>query len=240
MVKKGLAKALERKMGQNEGLLTKIETKAVDSSLLMNDTRRAIFQFICNHPGVHLRMISRSLNFSTQTAIWHLEKLVSRGMISKSKFGNKNHYYPLQKFVSDENRKILALFYNGNIKRTYLHLMNNPDVDQKHLISELNIYQQLLSIALITLKRHELVDYETRNKTKIYHITNRLDELVVYFDQRSLDFENLLDEVLKSDGVNPKVISKDAYRINFEIDSGGSKRSYLKIQKNPVRAVLKL
>jgi DNA-binding MarR family transcriptional regulator len=240
VVKKGLAKALERKMGQGEGLISEIETKTVDSSLLMNATRRRIFQFICNNPGVHLRMISRELGFSTQTASWHLRKLLRKGLISQSKFGNKNHYYPLKDLISGEDRRILALFFDENMKRIYLHLSENPNRDQKLLISELNIYQQLLSKALITLKRHDLIAYTVQNKTKRYYVTTKLEAMEEHFDLLASKFQKMLVEALSEDGLDPEVIATDEDILKFEIDSGGSRRKYLEIQKNPVRGILKL
>lgn len=239
MVKKGLARALERKMGQSEGLLSKIDTKAVDSSLLMNDTRRRIFQFICNHPGVHLRCISRVLDFSTQTAAWHLRKLLLKDLVSISRFDNKDHYYPLKDCINLEEKKLLAIFYNDDIKKIYLHLKENPNISQKQMIDDLNIYQQLVSKALITLKNYDIVTYETQNRKKIYKTTDRLVELEDHFDSHAKDFENRMVLALSEDGVDPVIISSGSDAVIIEVDSGGLDRTTFELQKNPVRALLK-
>jgi DNA-binding MarR family transcriptional regulator len=240
VVKKGLAKALERRMGQDEGLISQIETKSVDSSLLMNPTRLSIFQLICNNPGAHLRLISRKLGFSTQTASWHLKKLVAKGLISKNRFANKNHYYPLKDILGEEQQRVLGLFYDENIKRTYLHLKDNPHVDQRHLCEALNIYQQLLSKALIAMQRYDLIAYQTENKTRYYRITDKLDKLGEQFTGPSSDFSDMLVEALTMDGVDPRIISDKGSILKIELDSGGKRRSVLKIQKDPVKAVLRI
>jgi DNA-binding MarR family transcriptional regulator len=239
VVKKGLAKALERKMGLDEGLISQIETKSVDSSLLMNRTRLSIFQFICNNPGAHLRMISRELDFSTQTATWHLKKLVHKGLISRSKFANKNHYFPLDDIFSGEEQRILALFYDLNVKRIYLHIKDNPDVDQTSMVSDLNIYQQLLSKAIIALQRYHLITHKTQNRTRLYRLTDRLEEIKENFQGQTKIYENMLVQALTQDGVDPKIISTEGDIIKIELDSGGSKRTFLAMEKNPYKTIFK-
>ncbi len=184
-------------------------------------------------------MISRELGFSTQTASWHLRKLVAKGLISRNKFGNKNHYYPLRDIFKVEEQRILGLFYDEKIKRIYLHLVENPDVDQKQLSEDLDIYQQLISNALISLEKYDLITYKIHNKTKYYRITGRLDKLGEHFAGPSCDFGDMLVEALTEDGVDPMISSDKRGILKIELDSGGSKRSILVIEKDPVRAVLK-
>lgn len=239
MEKKGLAKALERKMGLDEGILKKIETKAVESSLLMNRSRKEIFQFLCNNPCAHLREISRAIDFSVQTAKWHLEKLTLGKLISERKIGNKRVFYPLTGLIMEKECRILTLFHDRNIKMIYLHLEETPRKTQKQLFQKLNIYQQLLSRALIAMERHNVISHEMKGRTKVYFITGLIDGIETDFDLKAKDFEKRLISALKADGVAPKILHSGADCLEAEIDSGGKGRSVIKIQKNPIRAVLK-
>lgn len=40
--------------------------------ILLNDTRRMIYEFVLDNPGTHLREIIRELKISISTATWHL------------------------------------------------------------------------------------------------------------------------------------------------------------------------
>jgi predicted transcriptional regulator len=238
VVKKGLAKALERRMGLDEGILVKIETKGVESSLLMNKSRREIFQFICNNPCVHLREISRAMDFSPQTAKWHLEKLISGKLISMQRLGNKMIFSPLTNFIKCEECRNLALFYQENIKKIYLYLTENPGKIQRQLIEGLNIYQQLISRALVIMERHNVISHKMQGRTKVYFITDLISKIETQFDLKAKDFEKMLISALKADGVAPRILHSNPDILKIEIDSGSKKRSILKIYKNPVRAVL--
>ncbi len=239
MEKKGLAKALERKMGLDDGILTKIETKGVESSLLMNKTRQEIFQFVCNNPCAHLREISRALKISTQTSKWHLVKLKSGKLISETRFGNKKIFSPLTDIVKDKECKTLALFHDRNTKAIYLHIKKNPGKTQKQLTKDINIYQQLLSRALVAMERHNIIYHEMLGRTKVYFITATLSELEDQYGLRAQDYEKRLISALMADGVDPRILHSGPDILKIEIDSGGKKRSILKIPKNPIRAVLK-
>jgi predicted transcriptional regulator len=238
VVKAGLAKALERKMGQDEGILTKIETKGVDSSLLMNPSRRRIFEFICNNPCSHLRKISRSLDFSTQTARWHLLKLVDKNLIAQHEFGRKKLYSPLSYNLDIESAHVLALLNNEDIKKIYLCIKDKPNITQKQLGRSLDIYQQLLSRSLLIMEGKGLITHKKQAREKVYFTTDLLKQLEYGFDKRSLSFEKELINALKNDGVDPKLVPSDKNYVKISIDAGGKSHSILKINKNPVRAVL--
>jgi predicted transcriptional regulator len=238
VVKSGLAKALERKMGQDEGILTKIKTKGVGSSLLMNPSRRAIFEFICNNPCSHLRKISRYCEFSAQTARWHLLKLVDNQLISQDDYGTKKIYSPLTNYIKSEECQIFALLNNADIRAIYLCIENHPKISQKQLSISLGIYQQLLSRSLLILERNNLIAYEKKAREKVYFITNKLKGIEEVFKFKAPHFEKELILALTNDGVDPKIISSDSDLIKIKIDSGGNKHSVLSINKNPVNAIL--
>jgi DNA-binding MarR family transcriptional regulator len=239
LAKKGLAKALERKMGQDEGILTNIETKAVESSLLMNVSRLRIFEYVCNNPGYHLRQISRALNFSAQTVRWHLAKLIQKELISHDSFGGKKIFFPLRNYIRADVGKLLALLNNEDIKRLYLFIESKSHLTQKQMESELGVYQQLLSRSLLILERHGLITNEKRNRKKTYFITDKISEIERKYEAKASDFEKKLVKALDIDGVDPKIIKSGSKLLEIEIDSGGTGHSILKIQKNPVRAVLR-
>jgi DNA-binding MarR family transcriptional regulator len=239
LTKKGLAKALERKMGQDEGILTNIETKTVESSLLMNVSRLKIFEHICNNPGNHLRQISRALKISTQTARWHLAKLIEKNLVSYDYFNGKKIFFPLTGFIEHDVGTILALLNNEDLRKIYLFIEGNPYLTQKRLVNEVGVYQQLLSRSLLILERYGLIANEKRNRKKAYFITDKLGEIEREYEEKIQNFEKKLFLTLKADGVDPKTIKSGPIISTIKIDSGGSGQSILKIQKNPVKAVLR-
>jgi predicted transcriptional regulator len=203
----------------------------------MNGTRRELFQYICQNPAVHLRWISRALDFSTQTAQWHLRKLISKKLITTSKIGNKKVFYPLSGLINEDECQIMALFYRENVKKIYLHLRNNPKKTQRELVKELNIYQQLLSRALVAMENHNVIYYKMRGRIKIYYITDLMGRLENDFELRTQAFQEMLIYALTADGVDPKIKTTENF-FELDIDSGGGERSFIRAPKNPVKALL--
>jgi DNA-binding MarR family transcriptional regulator len=239
LAKTGLAKALERKMGLDEGILTKIKTKDVESTLLMNPARQRIFQHVCNYPASHLRKISRDLDFSTQTAKWHLVKLTEGGLISSYKIGKKHVFVQLKDIITITEAQVLSLLHDNETKQIIHFIDENPEPTQKEMEESLGIYQQKLSRILTSLEKHDIVAYEKRGREKVYSLTALLKDLRSSFDNRFNTFQTLLLSALRGDGVAPKIKGSTLRILSVEIDMGGNKKAVLKIQKNPLRNLLK-
>ena len=49
--------------------------KRKEASVLINDTRRNIFQILCNYPGITVARLMTDLSVSRPTVTWHLRVL---------------------------------------------------------------------------------------------------------------------------------------------------------------------
>jgi DNA-binding transcriptional ArsR family regulator len=236
---KSLAKAFRRKMGLDETVLRGISTVNVESSLLMNPSRRTIFEFICNHPCMHLRAISRGTDFSTQNVRWHLNKLKEGGLVTERSVGKKKHYSPLKNMFNEEECRILGLLNHEEVKRVYLEIQKNPKTTQMDLSKTLDIYQQKLSNLLLSLERSELIDYEKKGREKAYQVTSLIKILEDKFETRAENYKKELVLALEKDGLNPKIKSEKKGLLSIELHIGSEERYILKIRMNPVKAVLR-
>lgn len=236
--KKSLAKALKRKIGFDEDILSKIQGKRGEVSLLMNPTRRKIFEYVCNFPASHLRAISRGTGYSTQTVKWHLGKLVEGGLLSRKNFGIKKIYSPLKNILNAEESELLALMNDEEIKKVYLYIKDHPLKTQKDLCNNLGMYQQSLSRILLILEKSDLLIYKKKGREKKYLSTNKFEDLVEAFDKRSSFWQNTLLAALEADSLNPQLESSDSPSLIIKLDVGGGKYSILKVPKNPFAVIL--
>lgn len=239
MVDKSLAKAFRRKIGFDETLLEKIDTVNVESSLLMNSSRRTLFEYICNHPCNHLRAISRGTNFPPQNVGWHLKKLTKGGLITESSHGKKKIYSPLKHYIKKEECRILSLFSDEKLKRIFLYIKKNPKTTQKEMSEILNIYQQKLSNALLALERSGLVEYKKKGREKTYRVTGMMKILEDEFELRSEFFKKELVLAMEKDGLNPKIKRDDKNQLSIQLRIGGEKNIFLRVKKNPIKSLLK-
>lgn len=239
MADKSLAKAFKRKIGLDEGILPKVEVKRGESSLLMNPSRRKIFEYICNFPCSHLRAISRATNYSPQTVRWHLGKLMQTGLISQHIKKGKKFYSPLKNIIKTEECGVLALLNRDDIRNTYLFIEKRPKKTQKELCQALDSYQQILSRVLLSLENSDLITYEKVGREKVYFVTPKVREFEKSFTSKDKTFEIALMHALKADSVNPSIDSSNKNHFAIKLDIGGGKGPILKINKNPFTTLLR-
>ncbi len=238
MADKSLARALKRKIGLDESILEKIEARSVEESLLMNPSRRRIFEHVYNCPGSHLRAISRATDFSPQNVRWHLRKLMAKGLLTESSRGKKKTYTPLNSVLKAEECTILALLTGKDTRRVYLFIEKRPRTTQREMVRTLNIYQQKLSRILLSLEHSALITHEKIHRTKAYSVTGKAQELQNAFDHRGKGIIRELLAALEDDGLKPKIKRSGSNSIWIQLNIGEGEQPILKVHKNPLKALL--
>jgi DNA-binding MarR family transcriptional regulator len=236
---KSLAKALKRKMGLDEDILARGRVISGEVSLLMNAQRRRIFEYVCNHPCSHLREISRKLDMSLQTAKWHLEKLHGGGLLAMVAKGKKTLFYPNNRILGIQECELISLLYRKDALKVFLFIRQHPKQTQKAMIQSLDIYQQRLSGILLSLEKPGLISFEKVGREKAYCTTPKIRELEESLQTMTPRYERWLMEVLTMDGVNPKVTGSDSKIVTIRLDFGAEEDPVLKINKNPLAALLR-
>ncbi len=238
MADKSLAKALKRKMGLDEDILTRSHVISGDSSLLMNAARRRIFEHVCNHPCSHLRKISRELNVSLQTTRWHLVKLSDGGLVVMIPKGKKTLFYPNNRIIGEQECQLISILRRKDALKVYLFIKRHPETTQRALSQSLDIYQQKLSVILSSLDKAELISHEKIGREKAYSTSNRINEMVESLEKNITRYERWLMDVLTRDGVNPKIAESNGGTLTIRLDFGAEKPTVLTIYKNPLSALL--
>jgi DNA-binding transcriptional ArsR family regulator len=236
---KSLAKALKRKMGLDEDILSGRHEIMGDASLLMNPARRRIFHHVCNHPCSHLREISRNLSTSLQTARWHLSKLSEGGLVTEEAAGKKILFYPNNKIIGKQECQLIYILRNNDVLYVYLYIMKHPQATQSAMGRSLDIYQQRLSLLLKSLERAELIGFTKIGREKCYRTTGRIDRMVERLDQDANRYKEWLMDVLRRDGVNPGITDSDKETLTIKLDFGAAEPVSLVFYMNPIAAFLK-
>jgi DNA-binding MarR family transcriptional regulator len=98
-----------RLLGGPAALYTRLSREEV----MENDTRRAIYEHVREHPGVHLSAIKRNLGLGNGTVAHHLRVLEDRGMLASHSDGRRKRFYPPDDPAMDEpcspHEKVLAV-----------------------------------------------------------------------------------------------------------------------------------
>lgn len=235
---KSLAKALKRKMGLDEDILTKGHVITGDVSLLMNASRRRIFRYVCNNPCSHLRDLSRKLDISPQTARWHLSKLSEGGLLAKIAKGKKTLFFPNYGIIGERECEVFSLLRREDVLKIYLFITKHPEVTQGTISQSVGTYQQKLSMKLTSLEDAGLIGHKRIGRMKAYSTTDRVKNAQEKLEKGKEIYKRWLMDVLTEDGVNPNIISDEAETLSIRLDFGTAESSVFTINKNPLATLL--
>jgi hypothetical protein len=222
-----LGKALRKSLGYEE--VEEGGKRRGLVSLLMNEPRQNIFQFLCDRPCSHLRLIAREQKFSTPTADWHLKKMVNGRMVDVKEVGKKKVYYPAG-FV--EMRDIIALsILNEDLPRKIVGLLRESPGMTQNQLKEAGLTGGISRFLGIMVKE-EILTIVIDGRFRHYYINDELSERDQAYKKRMRQFKKDLLRVLKDDGLSPKITKVRENYVEFEIRAGTKKKT-LTIRTRP-------
>jgi predicted transcriptional regulator len=229
----GVGRALER-MVKQEG--PEKEEERRDVSLLMNPVRRRLFEYLCLHPCSHLSEVSDALKVSSNTARWHLRKLMGGDLVTMKKVGARTLYYPSD-FISHDSLDVLEFLSESKMRRLYLHLVDNPGLTQSDLARSLKLSNQAAIRAMKKLEQLNLVSKIQDGVFSRYFPTELLSEKKEEDSPRMRTFQDNILKRLRSEGLKPKTIRREGSMIIVEFRLG-SRKGILNISTDPFTTAL--
>lgn len=118
---------------------------------LQNETRRSLFKYIEQNPGVYFNSIRIGLSLPTGQLLHHLGVLLNEGFVRKQRDGRLVRF-----FVYDF--KISSMKIRSNKQSQILSLITKfPNISQKEIITRTGICQSTTSWILSDLKKSKLL-----------------------------------------------------------------------------------
>lgn len=136
-------------------------SKIRKDSLLDNFTRGKIFQYILDHPGVHLGAVQRSLDLNNGLAIYHLRKLEQEGYVVSKRMGIQRRFYP-----SDMNVPSVP----SNQERILDTIRSNPGITQTEIGQELELSLSTVNDYINRLRMAKLIKVIKKGKRTLCFI----------------------------------------------------------------------
>jgi DNA-binding transcriptional ArsR family regulator len=229
----GVGRALERMVKQKD---PESREERRDTSLLMNAVRRRMFEYLCLHPCSHLSEISSALKVSTNTARWHLRKLVGGDLVYGKKSGARTVYYPCD-FISLDNLEILEFLSDKRMRDLYLMLVDNPGFTQTDLAKSMKLSNQATIRATKKLEDLGLVSKIQDGVYARYFPTDLLLKRKEKDLPRMKAFQDNILKRLRSEGLKPKIIRREGSLIMVEFRLG-SEKGVLNIPTDPFTTAL--
>jgi len=145
-------------------LFTPLYLRIKKETALSNFIRGRVYQFIIDHPGAHLRFISKSLPISTGLLCYHLRMLEKTGLIRSTKKGY------LKRFYATEIGKMSGKNRYAHIGKDVVALLKNmPGQSIKSLARILNMERStVVYIINYLLDRRVILEKHTGRGTRYY------------------------------------------------------------------------
>ena len=127
------------------------------NAALENETRKAIFDAVCQRPGLGVHAIAQAAGVSYSTATYHLERLVAVGMLVMTPDGNKLCYYKNGGAFTETERKILPILKNEEASKLLDAILDTPGTYRAALAERLGVTATTINWHLKRLRDAGLV-----------------------------------------------------------------------------------
>lgn len=145
--------------------------------LLELDTRRRIFHFLQEYPGLHLRELERQLGMDVRALKHHLDFLEAHEAVTSIQQDGYLRFYPraweegfFRERIGASEKRVLGVLRQRVPLHIVLLLLERGELGTDALRAELGIAKSTLSYHLRKLARLRLVGARTEEKRRLYRL----------------------------------------------------------------------
>ncbi len=147
-----------------------------NKKILELETRRKIYELVKRYSGDHFRALERKSNLSVGVLKYHINFLTKHNFIRQEKDGNNTRYFIAN--IQHENRKLLGLLRQKNIRKIILCIFSNENCHHEDIVKYVNISPSTVSWYLKRLEREEIISYVKDGRKTTYSLRIDKEEIV--------------------------------------------------------------
>lgn len=129
------------------------------SDLLSLASRKRIYEHVEAHGGCHLREVGRKCDVPLGTALYHLDRLETEGLITVRRDGRYKRYFPANGLGRRE-KDLLSAFRHAVPRRIAAALLDQPALTQRELCGIIGVSRSTLSFHVNSLIDKEILRRE--------------------------------------------------------------------------------
>ena len=142
------------------------DSKLTKDSVLNNETRNEIYEYVLNNPGSHLRDIQQSLNLFPHQTGWHLKMLEKFEYLRSKPYKNKITYFQFN--TNPELDEFILLLRNKQIFRILEYILLEPGINLNILAKKVKLKSQIVKEIVFNLQELDLI-YELNDDDLKYY-----------------------------------------------------------------------
>jgi len=137
-----------------------------------------VYDYIKNHPGSHLRKISKELDMTTSDTQYWCNKLEKMASVNSRRLGLYKTYYPAS-ILGERHENILAILQQKTPRNIVLYLMENSGATQKDLAQYTGFAGATINWHMSRLIEMGIVYSSREGKFVKYYIRGDIADLVI-------------------------------------------------------------
>jgi len=158
-------------------------------------SRRAIYQYVADNPGVNFRTLLDNLDYAQGTLQYHLRWLADEALIEVSDDGQYTRYYPATEF-DEADRTVMNALRREYSRRILAHLLADGPLTTSELSDRIDKAQSTVSWHLSKLAEADLVTKERDGRRVIYEVTDPDRVRYLYTIHRKSFTDRVVDRLL--------------------------------------------
>jgi len=128
-----------------------------NKDILKFETRKKIYYFILQNPGLNTRNISKKMNIPKTTLIYHLRRLQKMDILESKNNGKYTRYY-VSKKVGGNDKIILSLLRQETVKQILIYIMFRGCATQKEISEEINKHKTTIGFYMKKLRDMNIIE----------------------------------------------------------------------------------
>jgi predicted transcriptional regulator len=150
-------------------------TKLSRESILDNETRNQIYDYILKNPGAYFNKIVIDLNINKPVVVWHIKMLERFGYIKREVFENHAIFFDIN--LTEKKKKYGYFTVNEKSKKIIEYLKSNDfGITKTHLSNDLGMHHNTVSKYLKILEDFNVIVKKKTTKQTLYFINEDLIE----------------------------------------------------------------
>lgn len=133
------------------------------------ESRRRIYEFLLQNPGIHLRRIGQILGMSTGMLSYHLGVLERTGLLKSEELGHRKRYFIARAFA-DVQRRILGVLREDVPRKIVMEILQYGQRSFAELQAAAGVSKSTLSYHLQKLLGREILLRSKRGRESVFLI----------------------------------------------------------------------
>jgi predicted transcriptional regulator len=137
---------------------------------LTNETRRRIYELVCQEPGIRVGTVASRLQLSPKTVSYHVKMLQMKFGLLKSPSDAATRLLPVGKLTGTEEALALSVFANSTTRSVFNYLKEKGPMDAAALASQIGRSYSTVAAAIAILCKARLVERRRAGNKLIVHV----------------------------------------------------------------------